>query len=123
MTDVLCREDDPRVGELRARLDQFYRSTGEYTAFQSVNRMPEFWAPIAAEIRRIVEQRKAAGGAEGGGRGAKCRVLEFGAGTSAFGEFLGPLRESVELHAQDVTAQNTPTLRAYFDHVHVGDVL
>jgi hypothetical protein len=113
LRDTLCQENDPRVAELRRRLDEFYRTTTVYDAFKATNQQPDLWMPIRREIVRL---------ADGPAAGRKVRVLEFGAGRSGFGDFLGELRPRVEFHTQDVTPQNSEFLATQSDHVHVGDV-
>lgn len=107
----LATEDDPRVGELRTRLERFYASTTEYPDFRvESNSKPEFWAPVREEVRRLLVSRD------------RCRVLEFGAGRTAFGAFLGELRPRVRFEAQDITAQNREYLSTRADAVHIADL-
>lgn len=106
---TITDETDPRVGELRARLDSFYSTTTSYADFsKEVARHDRIWTPIAAEVRRL-----AAGG-------RKVRVLEFGAGRTGFAGFLGDLRSKVEFTVQDVTPTNRDALAATADRVHIG---
>lgn len=111
MPSYLAHEDDPRVGELRRRLDAFYSSTADYSDFHvEATSKPEFWGPV----REAIEARLGAGGA--------CRVLEFGAGRTGFASFLGPLRGRVAFEVQDVTPQNREYLAGQADAVHIGDL-
>ena len=114
MPHVLFQENHPTVAGLRRRLDDFYRTTVVYDAFKATNQQPGIWAPIRAEIERLSHMRPA---------DQKVRVLEFGAGRTGFGDYLGDLRTRVEFHTQDVTPQNQDFLRTQCDRVHVGDVL
>ncbi|MCC6321888.1 MAG: class I SAM-dependent methyltransferase [Phycisphaerales bacterium] len=110
----LCCETDKRVAELRRRLDEFYGTTVVYDAFKATNQQPTVWAPIRSEIERLGSAMPV---------GHKVRVLEFGAGRTGFGDYLGELRNRIEFHTQDVTPQNEEFLRTQCDRVHVGDVL
>jgi SAM-dependent methyltransferase len=98
-------------------LDEFYRTTQVYDAFKSLNQLPDIWRPIKAEIERI-SRRKEAGREPGA-----CRVLEFGAGRTGFGDFLGDLRGKVEYHTQDVTPSNKDVLESQSNRAIIGDVL
>jgi SAM-dependent methyltransferase len=110
LTDSITTEADPRVAEMRERLDEYYKTTTTYPDFQEVARKDQFWTPIAAEVRRLA------------GPTHKVRVLEFGAGRTGFAAFLGGLRDRVEFTAQDVTPANRAVLEAAADHVHIGPV-
>jgi len=107
----LTTEDSRSVAELRQRLDAFYAATTEYSDFQvESNSKPEIWTPIVGFIeQRLAEQKS-------------CRVLEFGAGRTGFGRFLGRLRDRVKFEVQDVTPQNREYLAGEADAVHIGDV-
>ena len=66
--NVFCDESDTRIAELRRWLDDFYSSTTSYQSFEAPTPKPEFWEPIAEDIRRRVTS------------GRDCGVLEWGAG-------------------------------------------
>ncbi len=113
MPTVVCAENDPRVADMRRRLDDFYRTTSEYEAFKEVSIQTMFWGPVIDEIRRLASAHP----------GRRVRILEFGAGRTGFPAALGDLRSRAEIHAQDVTDQNRDYLALHADMVHVGDVL
>ncbi|MDB5321129.1 MAG: hypothetical protein JWN40_2760 [Phycisphaerales bacterium] len=103
-------ETDPRTPELRQKLDQFYDSAADYASFEAPSEKPEFWGPIREEASRILQSK------------GQCDILEFGAGRTSFGTFLGELRRDIRYHVQDVTARNSDHLRTQADSVHIGDV-
>lgn len=107
---IFTTEGDPSVAELRQRMDAFYATTDSYPAFHSVAIKGDEWPHVADAIR---DKLKVA---------ARCRVLEFGAGRTGFGDFLGELRAAVDLTIQDVTPSNAEFLRTQADHVHIGPV-
>jgi SAM-dependent methyltransferase len=110
MINSFGHENSTEVTELRQRLDSFYSSTKDYTAFHEANSKPEFWQPIKANIQDIIEQT------------GSCRILEFGAGCTGFGDYLQALRQLVIFDVQDVTASNEKYLLTQADHVYIGDV-
>lgn len=103
-------ENHPETSRLRERLQSFYESVSDYPAFMEVTYKPEFWTPIRQAISEIVDS------------GEKCRVLEFGAGRSGFGKFVGNLRQKVIWEVQDITDQNVDFLKATADAVHLGEL-
>ena len=105
-----CGESDIRAGSLPARMAEFYRSTPDYDAFKEPTSRPEFWDPVVSAIARIAN------------RGETCRVLEFGAGRTGFGRYLGPLRKQVRFDVQDITDRNRGYLASEADNVHIGDI-
>jgi len=105
-----CRDNDPRVIELRRRLDKFYATTKTYTAFLEPSSQPDFWGLI----RREIDDRLAAN--------RSCRILEFGAGRTGFRAFLGETSVPVEFHVQDVTPQNQSYLETQAQQVFICDV-
>src|SRR5437899_3352542 len=104
----LTRENDAAVDGLRERMDAFYASSVEYSAFQKPSAHPQEWAHVQDAVR----QR--AGGP------AACRVLEAGAGRTGFAAALGDLRSAVHFTAHDVTPFNADYLRAEADKVQIG---
>lgn len=111
ISHAFCTEENERASRLRSELARFYDTTKDYEAFREPNFKPDFWNPIREAVRRVVA------------RLSRCAVLEFGAGRTAFGEFLGDLRGSTEFHVQDVTAQNQLHLESQADRVHIGSLL
>jgi SAM-dependent methyltransferase len=107
---TLAREDAADVAVLRQRLDGFYSSATAYPDFQEQIDKSDFWAPILARVRD---------GVAGGGTS---RVLEFGAGRTRFGTFLGELRPAVVFHTQDVTPINRDHLSTQADEVLIRDL-
>lgn len=112
----LARACDQPTDVLRRRLDEFYATVTTYGDFQRPSEHPAPWGHVCEEAARLLAANP----------GTPCRVLEFGAGRTGFGEFararLGGGRERVHFTAQDVTAQNVEYLRAAADAVHVGAV-
>lgn len=110
-----CREDDPVVGSMRARLDAFYASTREYDAFNTISNQASCWVHVAEAIQARIDKSPP---------GHRCRVLEFGAGRSGFGRFLDGegLRGRVQWEVQDVVGVNGDFLRSEADDVHIGDL-
>jgi len=103
-------EEDRRRTELAIRLQAFYSCVDNYDAFQDANWKPEFWAPIRSAIETYSSQRR-------------CKVLEVGAGKTAFTEYLGDLlRERLEFHVQDITERNQAYLNTVADKVYFCDV-
>ncbi len=107
---ILTDESDPAVTALRRRMDDFYTTTRSYDAFHTIAQKHDEWPHVCAAIGARLKYQP------------RCRVLEFGAGRSGFGSFLGELRSSVELTAQDVTPTNAEFLRTQTDHVYIGSI-
>jgi SAM-dependent methyltransferase len=108
---AFCAEGSEAAGRLRDDLEGFYNTTQDYDAFREPNYKPDFWAPVLEVARQVVA------------RSSRCVILEFGAGRTGFGRFLGDLRGNVEFHVQDVSAQNAPELAVQADRVHIGSLL
>lgn len=98
------------MSELRRKLDEFYSTTSTYESFEAPSLKPDFWGPIVEDVRRHVA------------KGETCRILEFGAGRTAFPSFLGDLRSKVRFHAQDVATQNREFLSACADEAIIADL-
>jgi SAM-dependent methyltransferase len=112
MIDTLFQvssEDSPSIATLRERMRNFYDSITSYDAFSEASQQRAFWGPILEEIRL----HSASG---------RCRVLEFGAGRTGFGTYLGDLRPRIEFHVQDVTVANRDYLTHEADRVWIGDI-
>lgn len=99
------------IVELRRRLDEFYRTTTAYNAF---NATPDN-SPYYREMAPLIDQASAAGT-------TVVRALELGAGRSTLADHLGDRRGRVHVTAQDVTPANEPYLRERCDDVYVGDI-
>lgn len=95
---------------LRKRLDAFYSETKEYPAFEEPNSKPEFWQPIKVAIEERLQQT------------GSCRILEFGAGCTSFGDYLQQLRHHVSFDVQDVTTSNKEYLLTQADKVYICDL-
>lgn len=107
---IFASEDDPQVTHLRAAMDDFYATTTSYNAFQSIAHKGDEWPHVLEAIDARLKDS------------IRLRVLEFGAGRSGFGDFLGEVRPSVELTAQDVTPANAEFLRTQANHVCIGPI-
>lgn len=110
MNQVFCSEEDTRCIDLRERLDAFYESTSEYTAFHQPNSKLEYWQPIKGAVQECLVHQQ------------QCCILEFGAGCTGFGDYLQDIRSQVAFDVQDVTAVNKEYLSTQADNVHIGDV-
>jgi SAM-dependent methyltransferase len=110
MTSILCKEEDRVVDDLERRLSTFYATAEGYTSFTEPTAKEEFWDPIRANV----EARLSGGG--------QVALLEFGAGKTGFGQFLGPLRTRVRFEAQDITDRHRDWLVSQADVVHFGDL-
>jgi len=106
----LTSEENPRVAVLRTRMDAFYQTTQDYSAFQHANHLPEQWGYVRQAILSVLKER------------SSCRVLEIGAGRSGFAEFVQDIRSSLHYTAQDVTRSNQAHLQEAADAVHFGSV-
>lgn len=108
------KEDDPKIPQMRRRLDHFYANTTQYNAFQSISNQAECWKWVAQEVRaRLANSTDT----------IKIRVLEFGAGRTGFARYLNAeLRHRVHFSVQDITPQNKEFLREEADEVFIGDV-
>ncbi|WP_017733611.1 class I SAM-dependent methyltransferase [Nafulsella turpanensis] len=100
--------------ELRQKLDEFYCTVQDYTAFNEVSMQNNCWRHVGEEIRRRSQKM---------GSDFVC-VLEIGAGRSGFGDWLKEegLREKVCWSAQDITKQNKSWLETQADDFIFGDV-
>jgi len=112
-TSVFCR-GEAEASELSDRLRDFYGSTTAYVAFQAPSHQTMLWSHVALELRQRLADKPH----------GKIRVLEVGSGRSGLATYLqaSGLRDKVELHAQDVTAQNAEWLEQYFDAVTIGSI-
>jgi len=108
-----CR-NDRQASQLSDRLRDFYGTTTDYIAFSAPSKQTLLWSHLAAELRERFPSTA----------NRKVRVLEVGAGRSGLSEYLqtSGLRDHVDLHAQDVTAQNAAWLEEYFDSVTIGSI-
>lgn len=111
---IITTETDPRVVALQEELNRFYYAPPKYTSFEhDMQMLPDYWHPIVAEIRRRVA---------GGQQSQLIRVLEFGAGKTGFGTFVGDLRSAIRFEVQDITAHNRSYLESHADQVHICDL-
>jgi 2-polyprenyl-3-methyl-5-hydroxy-6-metoxy-1,4-benzoquinol methylase len=100
---------------LRERLDHFYSSAQQYTAFVTPSDHSICWVHIAEEIQKKLQ----------GNSLSRLKVLEIGAGRTGFARYLMQkgLRQHVDFHVQDVTQFNEVWLKGEADSVFFGDVL
>lgn len=106
----LTTETDKSVLKLREKLDIFYSSCQEYTAFREPNHNPGFWQFIKNKIVKCLEIK------------GNCKVLEMGAGCTGFAAYLEDIREQVIFDVQDVTDTNKKYLLGQADRVYIADV-
>jgi SAM-dependent methyltransferase len=104
--------DSVDVTLLSERLCKFYQSTGDYVVFQTPSNQTLLWSHLVSDLQKRLPDAA----------NQKVRVLEVGAGRSGLAGYLQSigLRDKVELHAQDVTAQNAVWLEEHFDAVTIG---
>lgn len=112
-TSLFCR-DEQEAGQLAGRLRGFYATTDDYVAFHAPSNQTLLWGHLSAALEDVARRKP----------GRRIRVLEAGAGKSGLAEFLVTQgwRGRVELHAQDVTAQNKLWLEERFDGLTVGEI-
>ncbi|MEE2681440.1 MAG: class I SAM-dependent methyltransferase [Planctomycetota bacterium] len=108
--NVLTDELDPKVVELRARLDAYYQSASDYSAFHVVNEKHDYWKPVIERSRSIAAKK------------GSCKILEVGAGMTGFPHALGADTGGITFFAQDVTSQNEDHLRSVAGGVYIGDL-
>jgi len=98
--------------QIKARLDEFYSTVSDYSAFETPSEQIHCWTHIADRIRQLAAA------------GEQVKILEIGAGRSGFGHFLSDqgLRKICIWTAQDVTRQNAEWLEANADKVIFGDI-
>lgn len=110
MSQLLVSENDNRCLDLRRRLDSFYETSKDYTAFHEANYQPDFWQPIKNTIEACVKRQN------------QCRVLEIGAGRTGFNSYIEDIRSHVIFDVQDVTAANQEYLSTHADLIYIGDI-
>lgn len=101
-------EIDPVVHDLRARMDAFYRTTGDYEAFQSRSWHPHLWSFVIDVVAHF--------------KNGDCHILEVGAGRSGFAEYLRQRGVTAHFTAHDVTPRNEAYLKENADAVVIGDL-
>ena len=109
---LLCNppQDDPRIVALRRAMDDFYRTSTDYTAFHEPAVKTREWAMMDSAIDGVIAAR------------GRARVLELGAGRTAFLRHVQDRRDKIEFHCQDVTPVNADYLQHHADRLHVGDI-
>ncbi|MFM9835548.1 MAG: class I SAM-dependent methyltransferase, partial [Methylophilaceae bacterium] len=100
------------ITQIKAKLDDFYGTVTDYSAFETPSEQTSCWEHVADKIRILAAS------------GNPVRVLEIGAGRSGFGQFLlaQGLRKQCIWTAQDVTQQNAAWLKSNADNVIFGDI-
>ena len=104
------RSSSAAVSEMRLKLDSFYATTTDYSAFEETPDQTVWFALVLPYMRDLIRNR------------SRIRVLEIGAGRSGFTHVLGEDRGCVEYHVQDVTATNSEYLQNVADRVWIGDL-
>lgn len=109
---LLCnpRQDEPRVLALRRKMDDFYRTSTDYTAFREPAVKTREWAMMDTALDAIIAAK------------GRARVLELGAGRTAFLQHVADRRPHIVFHCQDVTPVNADYLQHHADRLHVGDI-
>lgn len=104
--------DSKIISQVKNKLDQFYNSVPDYSAFEVSSNQQHCWHYLEEHIRKLLSNEQ------------HVKILEVGAGKSGFGEFLSTinLREFCHWTAQDVTRQNAEWLQSQADHVIFGDI-
>jgi len=104
--------DAKLFNSLKVKLDNFYGTVSDYTAFETPSEQSNCWKHIADKLTLLGSSSK------------KIKILEVGAGRSGFGIFLSKLglRDACIWVAQDVTNQNSEWLEAHADKVILGDI-
>lgn len=102
------RRQRPRLEDLDARLARFYERVESYGAFTEPS---DYTSVYELFLPYIPDTSPGA---------AAFRILEFGAGLTAFGRFIKARRRGIEFHAQDVTGRNRTHLQDAADVVHIG---
>ena len=98
--------------QLKNKLDAFYSTVSDYSAFETPSEQAHCWEHVADKIRALTKND------------GQVKVLEIGAGRSGFGQHLSDkgLRNACVWTAQDVTRQNAAWLETNADHVIFGDI-
>ena len=98
--------------QLKNKLDAFYSTVSDYSAFETPSEQVHCWEHVADKIRALMKND------------GQVKVLEIGAGRSGFGQYLSDkgLRNACVWTAQDVTRQNSAWLETNADHVIFGDI-
>ncbi|HTN93490.1 MAG TPA: methyltransferase domain-containing protein [Gallionella sp.] len=104
--------DEKSLRHIKSRLDEFYRTVSDYSAFSTPSDQINCWTHIAEHIRKL------------SATGKVVTILEVGAGRSGFGNFISAqgLRKFCIWTAQDVTRQNSEWLEKNADKVVFGDI-
>jgi 2-polyprenyl-3-methyl-5-hydroxy-6-metoxy-1,4-benzoquinol methylase len=104
--------DEQIIKQIKTRLDEFYGTVSDYSAFETPSEQIHCWTHVADKIRQLAAS------------GEQVKILEVGAGRSGFGHFLlgQGLRNICIWTAQDVTRQNAEWLEANADRVIFGDI-
>lgn len=105
------RRSQNKIDALRQRLAAFYNDAAVKYPFTGSPTKPAEWSII---ISAIEEQSRTRGGER------PVRVMEFGAGRTLFGSYLGPLRNEIAFTVQDITPLNEAHLREQADSVYIG---
>ncbi|WP_448562200.1 class I SAM-dependent methyltransferase [Trichothermofontia sp.] len=103
-------ENHPKALILKRSLDEFYKTVEDYSAYLESDPKPFFWNPIRSAIEEHLKTNN------------YCHVLEFGAGRTSFGTYLGDLRSRVVFHAQDITDRNRDYLESQADQVYICNI-
>lgn len=101
---------DQKTKELRSRLDAFYSSTIDYSAFNCEQDQSCWLRLLEPYIDSLLEKYE------------NIRVLEIGAGRSGFSKHFKKKMDKIEFHVQDVTSANKDYLETVANEVHIGDL-
>lgn len=100
----------PAVMDMRRRLDRFYASTNTYPAFQQAWVRDNLYDLVADFVDHFMKSK------------GRLRVLELGAGTTGYPDYLKRRGIEAAFDAQDVTSLNVDYLRLRCREVFICDI-
>jgi len=112
MTPLVSRptRSDPAIRDLKRKLEAFYATTTDYTAFDEGTDHKEWFSLFRPHLMELL------------GRKPKIRLLELGGGKSTLAAELAQIRDRIEYHIQDITPQNREYLERLCDRTLIADI-
>src|SRR6056297_874556 len=101
---------DPRLINLSQKLEKFYATVDNYTAFQAPVDQSYWYCLFDSSLNELIHHK------------SPVKILEVGAGKTTFTNYLAGQRSKVEFHAQDITPLNYPYLSDIADKVWICDI-